>query len=141
MIGTVSHTNAIATSAIVLSADDYRGLTALVQSQAANLRMSELAERLAEELGRAQVLETDHSPEQIVGMNCEVAFRDENTGAVQTLSLVYPRDADIAKSRLSVLTPVGTALIGQRVGDVTTWESPAGLLRKLTVLSVRHPRQ
>lgn len=141
MIGIAPRTNKIAATAIVLSADDYRGLTALVQSQATNLRMAELAERLDEELGRAQVLEKDDPPGQIVGMNCEVAFRDENTGTVQTMMLVYPREADVGKGRLSVLTPVGTALIGQRVGDVTSWESPAGQIRRLTVLSVRHPRQ
>ena len=141
MIGIASGRTAIAPSGITLSADDYRGLSALVQAQAANLRMAELAERLAEELGRAQVLEHGHSAQQIVGMNCEVKFRDENTGAVQTMVLVYPREADVGKGRLSVLTPVGTALIGQRAGDTTSWKSPAGEVRRLTILSVRPPRR
>jgi regulator of nucleoside diphosphate kinase len=124
-------------SDIVLSAEDYRGLSALVQSHAANSRISELAERLAEELARAHVLANSHSPDQIVCMNCEVEFRDDHTGSLHKMILVYPRESDIGRRRLSVLTPVGTALIGLRVGDSTTWESPAGQIRKLTVVSTR----
>ena len=126
-------------SDIVLSAEDYRGLSALVQSHSANSRISQLAERLAEELGRAHVLANSRSPEQVVCMNCEVVFRDHHTGSLHKMTLVYPRDSDIERGRLSVLTPVGTALIGVRVGESMTWEAPAGQTRKLTVISVRPP--
>jgi regulator of nucleoside diphosphate kinase len=122
---------------IVLSAEDYRGLSALVQSQSANLRISHLAERLAEELGRAHVLANGHSPEGIVCMNCEVEFRNDSAGSLQKMVLVYPREANIEEGRLSVLTPVGTALIGLRVGDSTTWETPTGQTRQLTAVSTR----
>lgn len=136
----VSSTKNAARAKIVLSADDYRGLSALVQSPSANSRTSHLAEQLAEELGRAHVLANGNAPEQIVCMNTEVEFRDDHTGSIQKMVLVYPRDADIEKGRLSVLTPVGTALIGLRVGDSTEWETPAGQARKLTVLSVRREK-
>ena len=55
------------------------------------------------------------------------------------MRLVYPRESDVAKSRLSVLTPVGAALIGVRVGESVTWETPSGELRQLTVISVKDP--
>ena len=72
-------------------------------------------------------------------MNSEVTFRDDRTGRVQSMRLVYPRESDVAKSRLSVLTPVGAALIGVRVGESVTWETPSGELRQLTVISVKDP--
>jgi regulator of nucleoside diphosphate kinase len=128
---------AVSKSSIVLLAEDHRDLSALVQSEFANLRISHLAERLAEELERAQALANGHLPEQIVCMNCEIEFRNDNAGWLHKMALVYPWEASIEEGRLSVLTPVGTALIGLRVGDSGTWETPAGQTRKLTVVSTR----
>ena len=133
----VSRLKGVSRSNIMLSAEDYRGLSALVQSQSKNSRISDLAERLAEELGRAHVLDNGCSPGKVVCMNCEVEFRDANTASLHKMTLVYPREADIEQGRLSVLTPVGTALIGLRVGDSATWETPAGQTRTLTVVSSR----
>jgi len=70
----------------------------------------------------------------------EVEFRDEKTGKVQNVTLVYPEDADISQRKISILTPVGTALIGLRTGDSISWKTPNGEVRRLTVLSVREPR-
>ena len=55
------------------------------------------------------------------------------------VTLVYPEHADISQRKVSVLTPVGTALIGLRTGDSIMWETPNGELRQLTVFSVREP--
>jgi regulator of nucleoside diphosphate kinase len=120
---------------ITLSAEDYERLSAL--AYAARNRMPGLAEDLAEEVGRADVLAKGKHPEHVVCMNCEVEFRDDTTGKVQTVTLVYPEAADISKRQVSVLTPVGTALIGLRQGHSMTWETPAGETRQLTVLAVR----
>jgi regulator of nucleoside diphosphate kinase len=70
-------------------------------------------------------------------MNSKVEFRDDTTGKVKMVTLVYPDQADISQGKVSVLTPVGTALIGLRAGDSITWEAPNGQGRQLTVLSVR----
>jgi regulator of nucleoside diphosphate kinase len=120
---------------IILSAEDYERLSGL--AHAARKRMPDLAEELADEIGRAHVLAKGKHPPHIVRMNSEVEFRDETTGKVQRVMLVYPQEADISQRRISVLTPVGTALIGLRTGDSITWEAPDGELRRLTVLSVR----
>jgi regulator of nucleoside diphosphate kinase len=104
---------------------------------AASNRMPDLAADLAEEIGRAHVLAKGRFPEHIVCMNSEVEFRDDATGKIQTVRLVYPEEADIAKGKISVLTPVGTALIGLPEGQSIKWESPSGELRQLTVLAVR----
>jgi regulator of nucleoside diphosphate kinase len=94
---------------------------------------------LADELARARVLAESEDIRHLVGMNSEVEFRDDTTGKVQTMTLVYPEDADISRRRMSVLTPVGTALIGLRSGHSIAWETPSGERRRLTVLSVRQP--
>jgi regulator of nucleoside diphosphate kinase len=123
---------------ITLSAEDYERLSAL--ASAASSRMPDLAEDLAEEIGRARVLARGRHPEHVVCMNSEVKFRDDTTGKVQKVTLVYPGEADISLGKVSVLTPVGTALIGLRSGRSITWETPSGQVRRLTVLSVSEPR-
>ena len=122
---------------IVLSAEDYERLSAL--AHAARKRMPDLADELADEIGRARVLTKGKHPQHIVCMNSEVEFRDDTTGKVQRVTLVYPEEADITQRKVSVLTPVGTALIGLRTGHSITWEAPNGEMRELTVLSVREP--
>jgi regulator of nucleoside diphosphate kinase len=122
---------------IILSAEDYERLSAL--AHAASKRMPDLADELADEIGRARVLARGKHPQHIVCMNSEVEFRDDTTGKVQTVTLVYPEEADISQHKISVLTPVGTALIGLKNGHSITWETPNGEVRQLTVLSVREP--
>jgi regulator of nucleoside diphosphate kinase len=122
---------------IILSAEDYERLSAL--ANAARKRMPDLANELADEVDRAHVLAKGKHPQHIVCMNSEVEFRDNTIGKVQTVTLVYPEDADITQRKISVLTPVGTALIGLRTGQSIAWEAPNGELRQLTVLSVREP--
>ena len=101
--------------------------------------MPDLVSVLTEELERAHVL-ADGLSEQTVCMGSEVEFRDDTTGKVQTVMLVYPGDADISQARISVLTPVGAALIGLSAEDSITWETRTGELRQLTVLKVREPQ-
>jgi regulator of nucleoside diphosphate kinase len=102
--------------------------------------MPDLADELAEEIGRAHVLAKGRHPKHVVRMNSEVEFRDDTIGKVRKLVLVYPEEADIAEGKISVLTPVGTALIGLQTGHSITWETPGGEVRQLTVLAVRDYR-
>ncbi len=120
---------------ITLLAEDYDRLSTL--AHAARNRMPDLAAELAEEIGRAHVLPEGRQPEHIVCMSSEVRFRDDATGRIQTVMLVYPEEADISQRKVSVLTPVGTALIGLRRGQSITWKTPGGEERQLTVLEVR----
>jgi regulator of nucleoside diphosphate kinase len=121
--------------ATTLSADDYERLSAL--AHAARKRMPDLADDLADEVGRAHVLAKGEHPQDIVCMNSEVVFRDDTTGRVQSVTVVYPEEADISQRKVSVLTPIGTALIGIRAGHSITWETLNGEVRQLTIISVR----
>lgn len=99
-------------------------------------RTPELAERLLGEIARARIVNATRLRADVVALGREVVFRDETTGREHTVVLVLPQDADIAKGRASVMTPIGVALIGLRAGASFTWETRDGETRKLTVVSV-----
>ncbi|MFC4171249.1 nucleoside diphosphate kinase regulator [Microvirga sp. GCM10011540] len=122
---------------IILSAADHEKLSVLANAAATTL--PEVAAELADELDRAHVLPAGRHPVDTVCMGCEVDFRDDMTGRVQTVALVYPQDADISKSSISVLTPIGTALIGLPVGKSIDWTTRTGESKRLTVLQVHDP--
>ena len=84
---------------------------------------------LAAELHRAQVVEPKNLPPSVVTMNSEVILRDLDTSEEMHYRLVFPRDADIASGAISVLAPVGTAILGYREGDVVEWPVPSGKRR------------
>jgi len=123
---------------ITLTAQDHEKLSIL--AHAAEHTMPDVAADLTEELDRAHVLSKGRHPEHTVCMGNEVEFRDDTNGKVQTVRLVYPEEADISQGKVSVLTPIGTALIGLRAGHSITWETRTGDLRRLTVLQVREPQ-
>ena len=118
---------------ITLTLGDYERLSLLAQTAAR--RMPDLVSFLTEELDRAHVL-ADGRPQQTVCMGSAVKFRDDRSGKVQIVTLVFPGDADISQRRISILTPVGTALLGLRPGDSITFKTQAGDLGRLTVLEV-----
>ena len=122
---------------ITLTAEDHERLSVLAQAATSNL--PEVASALADELDRAQILPKGRHPVDVVCMGSEVEFRDDTTGRVQTVTLVYPNEANIAESKISVLTPIGTALIGLHAGKSINWETRRGDLKRLTVLQVREP--
>ena len=78
------------------------------------------------ELDRADVLEPTEMPADVVTMNSTVRFTLQETGAAQTLTLVYPKEADGSADKVSVFAPVGTALLGLRVGDTLQLPNPTG---------------
>lgn len=118
---------------ILLTVEDYNRLRALLTSRVAQYVSG--SERLAElrtELQRARVVESGEIPADVVTMNSIITFRDLDADEEETYMLVYPGDADISKGRLSVLAPIGTAILGFRVGDEVRWGVPAGW-RKLRI--------
>jgi regulator of nucleoside diphosphate kinase len=98
--------------------------------------MMEVCEYLREELDRAHILPAEKLRPDIVSLGSQVEFRDEQTGKVQEIILVYPFDADISRRRVSVLTPVGAALLGLSINHAISFRTRTGERRKLTVLKV-----
>lgn len=81
---------------------------------------------LENELSRARIVEPEEMPDSIVTMNSTVKFRVESSSEVFSLDLVYPRDMDSSSSKISILAPVGSALLGLSQGDEIEWPKPGG---------------
>lgn len=121
---------------IILSTADHHQLNIL--AMAGLNHTPEQSDNLLYELERARVLDANSVPADIIRMGSTVRYRTD-AGQEPQVTVVYPVDADIAEGRISVLTPVGTALIGLRVGQSITWRDRAHKRHMLTVLSVEQP--
>lgn len=104
-------------------------------------RAQAAAERLLEELERAEVLPSEEVPQNVVNIGSEVTYSDDEGDRSHTVCLVFPAEADISQNRISVLTPVGAALIDLSEGQSITWLSRDGKERRLTVLEVKPPEK
>jgi regulator of nucleoside diphosphate kinase len=90
---------------------------------------------LKEQLSRRKVVPTTKVPKSVVTMHSEVRVRDPKGDEVETYTLVYPDAADITEGKLSVLAPMGAALLGARQGQVVKFETPGGV-RRLKVMKI-----
>ncbi len=118
---------------IVVSRADYERLTDL--ATASLERLPEVAEELLAEMERAKVVRDDSVPDDVVRMGSTVRFSSDD-GRELTETLVYPVDEDSDAHKISVMTPVGAALIGLAVGQSIAWTARDGRKHKLTVLKV-----
>lgn len=96
---------------------------------------------LLEEIERAETVDRSAIPVDVVTMHSRVEFVDERSGEPHAVELVYPGEADSGQGRISVLTPIGAALIGLRTGATIEWPDRAGIVRRLRVDNVTQPRQ
>jgi regulator of nucleoside diphosphate kinase len=92
-------------------------------------------ERLEEELDGAQVVPSEEIPRDVVTMNSRVKVKDLDSGKEIVLTLVFPSDADLEQGRVSIVAPIGTALLGYQVGDTVEWTVPARV-RRLKIVEV-----
>lgn len=91
---------------------------------------------LRSELARANVLDPAEMPGDIVTVNSTAQVTDEANGEIRELTLVYPREADGASNKVSVLAPVGMAMLGLRVGQVIDWKVPGGRELRLRITAI-----
>jgi len=93
---------------------------------------------LRAELERAIVVPSDALPSGVVSMYSRVRYHDEHAGVTRQIEIVLPEDADVEKGKVSVLAPVGAALLGLETGQIIDWRFPAGEVRRLRVEEVLH---
>ncbi|RZA35017.1 MAG: nucleoside diphosphate kinase regulator [Lysobacteraceae bacterium] len=93
---------------------------------------------LLDELGRAGLAEPWEMPPDVVTMNSRVRFVFDGSEQEVTMTLSYPKDMDGEADRLSILTPVGTAMLGLKVGDSISWQRPDGALFELSVRGIEY---
>jgi regulator of nucleoside diphosphate kinase len=116
---------------IYLTQNDLDQLLKLVESQP-----GKRFDKLESELVRANVVPREKIPRDVVTMNSRVIFENETTREQREITLVYPGSADIDAGRVSVLVPVGTALLGLRVGQSIDWELPGGEKQRYRIVKV-----
>lgn len=121
---------------IVLSSLDSERLFSLIDSLPKNSVPG--IEELEEELGRAKVVEPKEIPASIVTMNSTVRFFVESTKKEFELTLVYPKNVDSNGKTISILAPVGSALLGLSIGDQIEWPRPGGGFLKVKITDITY---
>ena len=101
----------------------------LLDAQSTDYRKSEYLERLQLEINRAEVVPPQDIPNDVITMNSTVCIEDLDTKEEEVYTLVFPENADPRQGRISILAPIGTAMLGYEVGDSFEWEVPAGKRR------------
>lgn len=125
-------------STIFVSAADHDRLSSL--ARAFLERVPDMAEDLLAEMDRARIATEAAMPADVVRMGSTVTLQDPE-GSIQRVTLVYPAEADIAEKRISVLTPLGMALIGARAGRTVCWRSRDSRVLSVTIDAVEPSRR
>ncbi len=113
---------------IYISRDDNASLRLLLATRLYSRTNSD-ARRLREELDRASVLDAPDLPDDVVALDSTVELEDLDTGEVEACTLTLPDRAEVGRGRISILAPIGTALLGCRNGDVVKRITPGGIGR------------
>ena len=119
---------------IFLTAEDRKRLVTLLERPTAAWDRDDVRE-LVVEIQRASVVPAAEIPPEVITMNSRARLLDLDQGTTLEYTLVYPQDADFAEGKISVLAPIGAAMLGYRVGDEIEWIVPGGL-RRLRVEAV-----
>ena len=115
---------------IHITENDLRRLKEFIQdARRVKLRKNEDLDHLEAELARARVVAAEDVPADVITMNSTVQLLDVDAHEEMTYTLVFPKDAEMSQGKISVLAPIGTAMLGYRVGDTFTWKVPQGLRR------------
>lgn len=119
---------------IYISREDYSKLRLMLAASPYS-NANAARRNLREELDRAAVVDPATFPADVVAMGSTVQYEDLGTGEVEEYTIVFPDRANIERRLISILAPIGTALIGCRVGDLVKWTTPGGI-RQLKVRRV-----
>src|SRR5687768_4605195 len=115
---------------IYITEVDYNRLTGLIdRTREHNGVDKEYLNKLETELERAEVVDSKNIPADVITMRSKVRLRDLVSGESNTYSLAFPTEADFAEGKISVLAPIGTAILGYKQGDTIEWPVPSGLRR------------
>ena len=119
---------------IAIREKDFQVLSRL--AELATKAMPDVADYLEHELERARIISGRAASARVIGMGSKVEYLDETTGRVHAVTLVYPAESDIEQGRVSVLTPIGAALLGLSQGQSIEWNTRSGEPRRLTVVAL-----
>ncbi len=113
---------------ISITEDDCKQLVELIEAADRSGGRADL-DSLAKELDRAKIVSSEKMRHNVVTMNSKVVLEDLDSGKEMSYKLVLPKDANVDTGAISVLAPIGTAILGYAEGDVVEWPVPAGIRR------------
>lgn len=116
---------------LILTEKDFQKISYLLEYSE-----SDVADFLQKELDRATVVPLEKLPKDVVAMHSALKYEDLDSGKVTECTLVFPEEAKIEENKVSILAPLGAALIGLRVGQSIHWPTPSGKTKHLKVTSV-----
>jgi len=119
---------------VIITEGDYQ----LIKGLIGNTGKGHNEMTLSHEMNRAILVKKDALPVNTIGINSEVAVLDIETQKVKSFTIVMPAMANMSLGKISILSPMGTALIGFRKGEEVVWGMPGGL-KKFLILEVKHP--
>jgi regulator of nucleoside diphosphate kinase len=112
---------------LIISSFDKHRLLRLLRSGDTSVELREELEDLTREIERGALVTPQQMPKEVVTMNSSVRVTDLESEATHVYTIVFPADADYEKGKISILAPLGTALLGYRVGDIVNWHVPRGI--------------
>ncbi|MBB1283932.1 GreA/GreB family elongation factor [Flavisolibacter sp. BT320] len=123
---------------LTLSKNDYEIIMLSLKSNKWKMTCNQHdAEELEAELKKAKVVEDEELPDDVVRLNSYVTIKDEKADKMMEFMVVTPEKADIKQRKISIMSPLGVALIGYPKGEQVSWQVPAGR-KTFTILDVRH---
>jgi len=124
---------------LITDADLQRLKELIIEARRLEPRGNEYLTRLEQELADAQILPPSAIPADVVTMNSTVRLLDLDSQDIMDLTLVFPEEANVDENKISVLAPIGTAVLGYRAGDEISWPVPDGVRRFVVVEVLYQP--
>lgn len=107
--------------------NDYDRIMGFIEFASLKYRVPDMVDRLVRELKAAKIVSSQNMPADVITMNTCVRLKDIGSGRETEITVTYPDQADSGQGKISVFSPIGTALIGCRVGDIASWRVPGGI--------------
>jgi regulator of nucleoside diphosphate kinase len=118
------------TQSIYVTEPEYNRLRALIETTRERQGVDwEYLSKLEAELDRAEIVDAKEIPADVITMRSKVRLKDLVSGEANTYSLVFPTEANFSEGKISILAPIGTAILGYKRGDTIEWPVPAGVRR------------
>ena len=130
----------MASKTIYITTFDFDRLSDLIDAYRNSAHQKKVpVDVLEKELERAKIVDPKNVPSDVVTMNSTAHLQDLQTKEEIVCTLVFPKDANVEQQKISVMAPIGMALIGYRVGDVIEWQVPGGVRRLKVVKTIFQP--
>lgn len=133
--------SAMNTNEIMITGFDFGRILSLIDQLSGSFskEQKENTEKLKTELKRAIKVESSAIPRDCITMNSIFEIKEVDESEIRTLTLVFPEKANIEENRVSILSPVGTAVLGYRVGNIIHWQVPAGVKKFIITKMLYQP--